>query len=631
MKKPIDILQQYWNHDDFRPLQLDIIESVLNGNDTMALLPTGGGKSICFQVPAMIKDGICLVISPLIALIKDQVTNLENRGIKAMGIYGNVGFNDLLVLLDNCQFGNYKFLYISPERLQNEIVLERIKNMPIKLIAIDEAHCVSQWGHDFRPAYLKINILKDIFENVPFLALTATATKRVQDDMILQLQMKNPIVFQQSYARPNIGYMVIQTEDKLHKIAQIIEKNPQSSIVYVRNRKACLSISQYLNNAGFESTYFHGGLSMVQKMQNMNLWMNNKAQVIVATNAFGMGIDKPDVKTVIHYQMPDNLENYYQEAGRVGRNGQKSFAILMQNTADVNLARAQFLSNLPDKIFLKLVYNKLNNYFQIPFGEGIGIVFSFNLNQFCLKYNLPILKTYNALQFLDQQNILSLTQLFSQKISIQFLITSRELIRFSSLNPKLEPTVNTILRNYTGLHENSVPINTNFIAKQMQSTEAEVLEVLNVLKSKKIVDFVAKENDSQIIFNEVRDDDHAVNRILKYLLSQNNLKTAQLDAMIDYAENKESCKSKLILQYFGEKSTKNCGICSYCISIKNKSKPNLVAKSKIVLDILTKQTLDSRSIQSHSKLSSEDLVEILQALLENKIIVLQSDNKYGLK
>ena len=329
MPEAVALLQKYWKHDKFRSLQKEIISSVLNGHDTFALMPTGGGKSVCFQIPALMNDGICLVISPLVALMKDQVANLQKRNIKAIALTGGIRSEEMIDLLDNCQFGNYKFLYLSPERLQSDWILDRIKNLPINLITIDEAHCVSQWGHDFRPAYLKISELKKHFPKIPFLALTATATPRVKKDIITQLGLHDAKIFEKSFARENIAYMVFEVEDKIFRIDQILKKNPQPSIIYVRNRKSCLDISSQLQSLGFKATYYHGGLTSREKDKNMQSWMEEEVQVIVATNAFGMGIDKANVKTVIHIQLPENLENYYQEAGRAGRNGERAFALLL--------------------------------------------------------------------------------------------------------------------------------------------------------------------------------------------------------------------------------------------------------------------------------------------------------------
>ena len=626
---PLSILQKYWNHDDFRSVQGEVIASVLDGKDTFALLPTGGGKSICFQVPGMMKDGICLVVSPLVALMKDQVANLQRRNIKAIALTGGIQSDEMIELLDNCQFGNYKFLYLSPERLQSDWILERIKSLPINLIAIDEAHCVSQWGHDFRPAYLKISSLKIHFPKVPFLALTASATKRVREDIVMQLGLENPVVFEKSFARENIAYIVFDVEDKLFRIEQILKKNPEPSIIYVRNRKSCLDISSQLQTLGFKATFYHGGLDSREKDKNMKLWMNEEVQVIVATNAFGMGIDKANVKTVIHIQLPENLENYYQEAGRSGRNGEKAYAILLSSQSSVIQAKSQFIDVLPDKDFLKTMYVKLCNYFQIAYGEGINEFFSFNLNHFCVQYQFPILKTFNAMQFLDRQGIISLSQEFSEKITVQFIIPSKEIIRYMSLNPSDEEIILTMVRSYPGIYEVPASLNISLIAKKSKTTEAVVLQVLQKLKQKEIIDYRAKNNDATLIFNEVREDGRTINRVSKYLENQNNLKKEQLKAVISYATDKEKCKSRIILEYFGEEKNENCGICSYCITLNKKQASVLTLAEKIKF-LLRNQSLSSREIQNSTQDSTDDVIFALRELLDNDVVRIGSNNKYSL-
>ena len=626
----LEILQQYWKHDAFREPQEEIIASVLEGKDTFALMPTGGGKSICFQVPAMMQEGICLVISPLIALMRDQVENLQNKGIKAIALTGGIHQDAIIDLLDNCQFGNYKFLYLSPERLQNDWILERIKNLPINLIAIDEAHCVSQWGHDFRPAYLKIVQLKEYFPKVPFLALTASATLRVKEDVITQLKLENPQVFSKSFYRENIAYMVFETEDKIHLLQQILQKNPQPSIIYVTNRKSCLETVHQLESHGFIASYYHGGLSSKEKVKHMKLWMEEKVQVIVATNAFGMGIDKANVKTIIHLHLPQNLENYYQESGRAGRNGEKAFTILLNNPSDILHAETQFLNVLPDKPFLNLVFSKLCSFFQIAYGEGIDEQFSFNLNQFCAKYNFPILKTYNALQFLDRQGVINLSQEFSEKVSVQFIIPSKEVIRYMSLNPNDEEIVLTILRTYPGIYDMQTAFNPTLIAKKANSNEKTVLSLLQKLKEKQIIDLIAKNNDATITFNEVREDERTINRVSKHLEAQNKLKTEQLQAVLHYSKETKTCKQKLLMHYFGETIKDDCGVCSYCIS-KNKKKQNPESVSDKIIELLKMQDFNSRDIQKLTKLSKDDVIFALQNLLENETISIKSNNLYSLK
>jgi len=630
MPEAQEILLKYWKHDSFRPLQEEIIDSVLSGQDTFALLPTGGGKSICFQVPAMMQEGICLVVSPLVALMKDQVANLQKREIKAIALTGGIHTEEIIDLLDNCQFGNFKFLYLSPERLQSDWILERIKNLPINLIAIDEAHCVSQWGHDFRPAYLKISELKKFFPKIPFLALTATATPRVIQDIKTELGLKDPILFQQSFERKNIAYMVFEVEDKLYRTEQILKKNPQPSIIYVRNRKSCLNMSTQLQSLGFKATYYHGGLSAKEKDKNMQLWMSEQAQVIVATNAFGMGIDKDNVKTVIHTQLPENIENYYQESGRAGRNGEKAFSVLLYNNSDANQTEQQFLSVLPDKKFLKLMYVKLCNYFQIAYGEGLDDSFSFKLNHFCHKYDFPTLKTYNALQFLNQQGIITMSQEFSEKITLQFLIESKEVLRYMSMNPNDEEIILAIVRTYPGVYEMKTPFNLSLIAKKSQHTEEQVSAVLEKLKEKEIIDYKSKNNDATILFNEVREDDLTINRVSKYLEKQNQLKEEQLLSVLHYIKENKTCKNRLVLAYFGEETNSNCGVCSYCITQKGKiTEADSIADK--ILHLLKSAALTSREIQIQIKLDANDVVVVLQELLENNHITIQPNNKYTLK
>ena len=629
MSNSLEILQKYWNHSSFRTPQEEIIASVLDGKDTFALLPTGGGKSVCFQIPALILDGICLVISPLVALMKDQVQNLKDKNIKAIALTGGISFEETNILLDNCAFGNYKFLYLSPERLQMDWVLEKIKTLKINLIAIDEAHCVSQWGHDFRPSYLKLNVLKTEFPKTPFIALTASATERVQRDIVEHLQLDNPTFFSKSFERKNLAYMVYHVEDKMHLIAQILQKNPQPSIIYVRNRNLCTKISSDLALLNFNATYYHGGLSPKEKSNNMQLWMEEKTQVMVATNAFGMGIDKANVKTVIHINIPENLENYYQEVGRAGRNGEKAFGILLTNKGDIETNKSMFTANIFDKSYLSHVYLKLVSFFRIAYGEGTDEEFLFNINQFCQKYDLPISKTYNALQFLDRQGILNLSQEFNSKLSLQFLIESKELIRYMSLNKKEEPIISSLIRTYSGIYDSETEINITKIAQKSEVSETTVLEILTKLQEREIIKLKAINNDSKITFNEYRDDERTINRVAKFLKNQNEQKEEQFNKMLDFIEQNE-CKSKLLLNYFGEKVIENCKICSYCIS-KNKKQDNSKTVTNLILELLSKSNLSSRELQKNSSFSKDEIIFALQNLLENDQIQINTNNTYSLK
>lgn len=629
MQQPLEILKKHFKFDSFRGLQEPIINSVLEGNDTFGLMPTGGGKSVCFQVPTLIKDGLCLVVSPLIALMKDQVQNLQKKDIKALAIIGNLSTNEISDLLDNALYGNYKFLYLAPERLQQDWILERISALPINLIAIDEAHCVSQWGHDFRPAYLNIKKLRTHLPEVPFLALTASATNRVKEDVIEQLELKNVKVFQSSFARKNLAYKVFETQDKFYQIEKILKENPNPSIIYVRNRKACFEVSKNLNTIGIKATFFHGGLSLSEKEKNMALWIDEKVQVIVATNAFGMGIDKANVQNIIHIQLPENLESYYQEAGRAGRNGEYAQAVILLNNNDVLQAKHQFLEVLPDKAFLTNVYIRLFNFFQIAYGELPEERFDFSFNRFCAKYNLPILKTYNALTFLDRQSIISLSQEFSKKVTIQFVIPSKEVIRYMSLNPNDEEIISTILRTYTGVFDIETPINTVSVAKKSGASEQKVLAILEKLHQMEIIIYKAQNNDASIIFNEVREDERTINRIAKFLTSQNELKTSQLNSVIHYATDHKICKSVFLLQYFGEENPPKCGICSVCTS-KETTVFDLKQTAIKVLQLLSAKPHSSRELEQELNLSQNQVLEAVQYLLEEEKIGINQKNEYFL-
>lgn len=629
MQQALQILEKYWGYAAFRSVQEDIVRSVLDKKDTFGLMPTGGGKSLCFQVPGMFFEGICLVISPLVALMKDQVAQLQNRNIKAIALTGSIKSDELIQLLDNCQFGNYKFLYLSPERLEQDWVLERIKGLPISLIAIDEAHCVSQWGHDFRPSYLKIKNLKTHFSKIPFIAVTASATPQVQKDIIELLALENPQIFKKSFARENLGYHIIKAEDKLYKIKQILQKNPQSSIIYVRNRRSCYEYAEKLRQMGFKTTFYHGGLPVKEKEVNMNLWMKDEVSVMIATSAFGMGIDKPNVKTVIHINLPENLESYYQEVGRAGRDGEKAFGILICSPQDTIQAENQFISVLPDVAFLKQVYVKLCNYFQIAYGEGINEEFSFSLNQFCTKYQLPVIKVFNSLQFLDRQGIISLSNEYSEKAQVQFLIESKEVIRYISLHPEDESILGTILRAYPGIFDLQVNINTSFVAKKANVTEAKVLTLLEKLNQLQIIDYFAQQNESKITFLEVREDDRTINRVAKYLEKQNEVKKSQLNSVVEYVVEDKSCKSKFLLNYFGESEEKECGNCSYCI-LKNKEQINKEDVQDKIRIALNEKPMNSREIVAILQVDEKEVLNILKQMLEYQIVSMNSKNQFTL-
>ena len=632
MEHPTQILERYWNFTHFKPLQEDIINSVMEGDDTFALLPTGGGKSICFQIPALAMEGICIVISPLVALMKDQVKGLQDKGIKAMALTSGIPFKELDTLLDNCIYGNYKFLYLSPERLQQELVQNRIKQMNVNLIAVDEAHCISQWGNDFRPSYKNINVLRELHPQINVIALTASARPKVVDDIILELDLLQPKIFKQSFARPNLAYMVFNEEDKQYQIDKILKKNQQSSIIYVRTRKYAIDISNYLENKGFTSTYYHGGISNEEKDIRLQEWLNNKKQVIVATNAFGMGIDKPDVKTVIHINLPESLESYFQEAGRAGRNLDKAYSIILKNKGDETMLRNQFLSVLPNTDRVKLIYNKLCNYFQISYGEGAYATFDFDFNDFCKTYNFSGMITYNALQVLDRNSIITLSPQFKNSSFLQFIRSGNELFSYLDNNQNISLITKSILRTYGGVFDQEVKINIGLIASKVNKSEGEIINTLRQLKADAVITLKLGKSDTEITFIEPREDDKTINRIAKNIEAQNKLKQFQVEEVLKYINNDSICKSIQLLSYFGETDLKPCGICSVCISnkkIRNKIDHNEI--KEIILNVLTEQNLSSRELTELVSSSDATIKQLLTELLEDNLIEITRSNTYKIK
>ena len=632
MSHPIQILEKYWNYTSFKPLQEDIINAVLDGEDTFALLTTGGGKSICFQIPALAKEGICIVISPLIALMKDQVRALKEKDIKAMALTSEYKYAELNTMLDNCVFGNYKFLYLSPERLQQDIVQDRIRQMNVNLIAVDEAHCISQWGNDFRPAYKNITILRELQPTVNIIALTATARAKVVDDIVKNLDFIKPKIFKQSFKREQLAFMVFEAEDKLYKIKQILKKNPQSSIIYARSRKHTYEIHAYLESKGFLSTFYHGGLSNNEKESHFNQWFNNQKQVMVATNAFGMGIDKADVKTVIHVNLPESLESYFQEAGRAGRNNQKAFAVILKNKGDEQHVKNQFLKILPSIDFIKLVYRKLCNYFQISYGEGEFTTFDFNFNTFCKTYNFNTHTTYNALQALDRTSIIHLSQQYQNTSVIMFLVSSNHLFTYLEKHQEISMVVKSILRTYGGAFDQDVKINTSIIANKLSLKEDDIINVLVQLEKDDIISLKLNKTDAEITFLEPREDDKTINRIARIIEQQNKLKEQQIAAVLDYINNDVICKSSQLLSYFGEDNLKDCGICSVCINNSNKVSATLLDTDiEKIISVLEEKPLSSRKIVEITKIKEGLIASLLRDMLENNLIELTNTNTYKRK
>ncbi len=628
---PIEVLERYWNHTAFRPLQEDIITSVLDNEDTFALLPTGGGKSICFQIPALIKDGICIVISPLIALMKDQVNTLKAKGIKAIALTSGMSYKDLDTQLDNCIYGNYKFLYLSPERLQHPLVQERILQMQVNLIAVDEAHCISQWGNDFRPAYKNINSLRQMHPHVNCIALTATAKHNVVDDIVANLDFVNPKIFRASFSRSNIAYGVIHTDDKLFQLEQLLNTYQGSSIIYVRNRRATTNIHNYLKTKGFSSTFYHGGITNKEKQERLYQWTHNQKLIMVATTAFGMGIDKSNVKTVIHFNLPESIESYYQEAGRAGRNGELAHAVVLKQHIDEDHLRNQFLSTLPSVSFVKTVYNKLCNYFQISYGEGEDSTHQFDFKSFCNVYKLNASITYNALLLLDRNTIITLTQHFNFRTKIQFKTTNAALFQYLETHIELNTLVKVLLRTYGGIFDYETKVNLSLVIQKTSLPETQIINYLQRLEKDEIISLQMANTDSEITFLTPREDDITINPIAKTIEQQHQLKHEQIEAVLSYVQNDSVCRHRQLLSYFGEKTKTNCGICSVCIAKSSEvNRSNKTGFSNKILIALQVEDLSSRQLLQHIKCSEQELLQSLSQLIEIKKIKITPANTYSL-
>lgn len=621
MNEPLQLLQKYWGHNTFRKPQQEIITSLLAGNDTLALLPTGGGKSICFQIPMLCTDGIGLVISPLIALMEDQVQQLKEKNIKAIALTGTNSVDEISELLDNCLYGNYKFLYLSPERLQQQWILERLVQLPINFIAVDEAHCISQWGHDFRPAYLQIHTLRDYLSNIPIIALTASATQKIQQDIINQLQLRSPKVFKKSFHRQEISYITHKVDAIDNTLYQVFSKSKEPGIIYVRNRRKTIEIAKNLNQYGIRAEAFHGGLTYRDKKNILQSWLSDENQVIVATNAFGMGIDKPNVRHVIHIQIPENIESYYQEAGRAGRDGNDSKAILLYNDRILLEFEQIFINNKLDPDFLKLVFKKFINDNQIAYGEGYGEEYYLNFAQFCEKHQLPFSRTYSALQFLDRQGVITLKKEFHFKTYIHFLWDNEQIINYFKSKPIEERLFLYIIHNYRGTSEIETAINIKEISKKTMYSETIILNLFNDWQKQGICTFKNTDNDTKIILNEIREDDITINRTIKYLKQNNSIKEKQFEAMMKYVITEDICKSQLLLNYFEEKS-EPCGKCSVCK--KRNKKPNESTDwDKIILKNIPFDGISIEQLADNLNINHTTLFPYLEQLQDKKQINIQ--------
>lgn len=628
LKEPLEILKQYWGFSSFRPLQEDIIQSTLAGKDTLALLPTGGGKSICFQVPALCKEGICIVVSPLIALMKDQVENLNKRQIPAVAIYSGMHYSDIDRLLDNCIYGGIKFLYLSPERLHTDIVQERLPRMPVNLIAVDEAHCISQWGYDFRPAYLKIAEIRPLLSRVPVLALTATATPQVAVDIQEKLEFKKTNIFQKSFQRSNLNYVVRPTEAKPEQLVNILKKVPGSGIVYVRNRRLTKEITQLLRQKGISADYYHAGLKMEERSAKQEAWINDKIRIIVSTNAFGMGIDKPNVRVVVHLELPDSLEAYYQEAGRAGRDNKKAYAVLLFNQSDKIKLKKQYELSYPELKEARRVYRALGSYYQIAVGAGHGESFDFDLIDFAKTFQFDTIQAFNCLRLLEKEGWLIMNDGVYNPASLKMLVNQDQLYDFALKNPKLDKVLKIILRSYQGAFNHYINIRESSLAKFLRVSRAELQQSLSLLHKENIIDYRPQKEKPQLFFINGRMDASTVAFDHKGYNLRKKQQGIRIEKAIDYAELR-FCRAKQLVQYFGEKDAKNCGTCDVCLA--NKKDSSLSSsdlnryQNKIELVLKREKLTLEELLSSFSSKQQAKVLKTLEYLMEENIVEQNDD------
>jgi len=560
-----DILKQFWGYDEFRPLQMDIIESICAGKDTLALMPTGGGKSITFQVPALAMDGICIVVTPLIALMKDQVENLRSRDIKATAIYSGMTREEIIITLDNCVYGGFKFLYVSPERLSTELFISRLQYLKVCLLAVDESHCISQWGYDFRPSYLNISDIRQHLPETPVLALTATATPSVVKDIQELLKFPKPNVFQMSFERSNLAYVVRHTQDKEKMLLQILNKTPGTAVVYVRNRKSTKEVSDLLRRNGIAADFFHAGLTNDQKDKRQKAWKTGDCRVIVSTNAFGMGIDKAEVRVVVHMDLPDSIEAYFQEAGRAGRDGKKAYAVLLYQKNDSTKLKKRLSDSFPDKDTIRNVYESLAHYYQIAEGAGLGSMLAFDLNDFCTKFKYNFLQGYHALKILEQAGYIELTEELDNPSRVYFLAKREELYHLRLGDPVSDDLLQTLLRSYTGLFADFVPIQEEVLAKRLGFTPKEVYERLLHFSRLGVIHYIPRKKSPYVIYQVNREDKERLMLTKAIYEDRRERYKERISSILTYATDDQICRNRQLLLYFGEKDGKNCGKCDVCL------------------------------------------------------------------
>ena len=626
MNKYQEILKQYWGYDSFRDLQEEIITSIGEGKDTLGLMPTGGGKSITFQVPALAQEGICIVITPLIALMKDQVQNLRKREIKALAIYSGMTRQEILTALENCIFGNYKFLYISPERLDTEIFRTKLRSMKVSMITVDESHCISQWGYDFRPAYLKIAEIRELLPEVPVLALTATATPEVVTDIQARLKFREGNVFRMSFERKNLAYIVRKTDNKTKELLYILQRISGSAIIYVRNRRRTKEITELLMNEGITADFYHAGLDNAVKDLRQKRWQSGEVRVMVATNAFGMGIDKPDVRIVLHLDLPDSPEAYFQEAGRAGRDGEKAYAVILYSKSDKTTLHKRVVDTFPDKEYILNVYEHLQYYYQMAMGDGFQCIREFNLEEFCRKFKYFPVPVDSALKILTQAGYLEYTDEQDNSSRILFTIRRDELYKLREMGKEAEALIQSILRSYTGVFTDYAYISEESLAVRTGLTRQQIYNILVTLTKRRIVDYIPRKKTPYIIYTRERLELRFLHIPASVYEERKARYEARIKAMEEYVTTENICRSRMLLRYFGEKNEHNCGQCDVCLSKRatdNLSEESYEEVKRQILDLLSHSPLTPAETADHIKAEKEDIGQVIRYLLDEGELKMQ--------
>ena len=629
-QKLLETLKKYWHYDSFRPMQQEAMEAVLAGRDTLVLMPTGGGKSIIYQLPTLVSEGLCIVVTPLIALMKDQVDRLRRMGIPAVAIHSGLSSRQIDIALDNCIYGDVKFLYVAPERLSSEMFRLRVDRMNVSLLAVDEAHCISQWGYDFRPAYLKIKELRRLIPDTPVLALTASATPQVAKDIMVQLEFAEPNILQTSFLRPNLSYSVRETDDKEGQLLRIINNVPGCGIVYVRMRNTAERVANFLIEQGYSASFYHGGLPNAERALRQDEWVSGKTRIMVATNAFGMGIDKRDVRFVVHYTMSDSLESYYQEAGRAGRDGERSYAVILMASDDNNRIIDLFEKEFPDIDLIRSVYHELCSYLGVAIGDGKEASFVFNIYEFCRHIKLPLVTVHNIIKLLQLNGYLTLVEDCEHPARVMFMVTRDELYQVKMQSEKEEEILRTMLRLYTGIFSEFRPIDEMEIASQSKHSHTEVHDLLKRLWRANVIRYIPTNHDPLIFLDEERLPTRDIYIAPATYSRRKSLMLERFNHLLHYANEESECRSRIIEQYFCDRMSEPCGICDNCLTRKRKEKSTSANYEQQILSLLATEPMSIKELVAHIVGNEQSIIEAVRQLTEKGTISAE-ENKLTLE